>query len=99
LKGTSYVKLEPKLGKLPNDNRATLDKHLAQFGKDQKYSALLQLFADVCDLAAEGADCYVTFGAARDKQSLLMTVHQDGAKAYLGAVSLVGLADEAQKVL
>jgi len=93
------MKLEPKVGKLPTDNREKLDKHLATFGKDQKYSALLQLFADIADLAASGVDCYATFGAARDKQSLLMTIHQDGARAYVGGFDLLGVVTEAEKLL
>jgi len=93
------MKLEPKKGALPTDNRAKLDKHLATFGKDQQYSALLQLLADIADIAASGSDCYCTFGAARDKQSLLMTIHQDGARAYVGGFDLLGIVAEAEKLL
>jgi len=92
-----------KLGKphatLAKDNRKTVDSKATEFGANQQYTGMLQLIADVCDLAAGGADVYLTMGAARDRNSLLLTVTQDGAKAYLSGFSLLELAKAAETLL
>jgi len=92
-----------KLGKphaaLAKDNRKTVERVSTNFGQAQDYTGLLQLIGDVCDAAASGADCYLTLGASRDKQSLLLTITQDGAKAYLSEFSLLGLAKVAETLL
>jgi hypothetical protein len=93
------VKLGKKSDKLPTTNRKDLDEVVKSFGSNQVFTPLLQLMADVCDSAANGSDCYITLGASRDKQSLLMTITQDGAKAYLSEFTLRGLSAAAETLL
>jgi len=93
------VKLPSGSGPLPSDNRAQLEKHSAQFGKDQRYTALLAVIADICDIAAAGGDAYLVIGTNRAKTELLLTVHQDGVKGYLSAIELVGLSVACESLL
>jgi len=92
-------KLDRPTSKLAADNRSRIDAHVKTFGKDQTYTPLLQLLADVLDASAAGADWYCTIGCNRDRSALLLTVHQDGVKGYLSGLSLAELATACESVL
>lgn len=93
------MKLDSKTDVLECQNREHVDAASKTFGKDQTFTPLLQLIADVCDTAGKGSDCYMVIGTNRAKDALLITITQDRAKGYLSALDLAGLSEAAKSVL
>jgi len=93
------VKLDSKLDKLDASNRSYVDNRASNFGKDQTFTPLLQLLADVLDSAASGSDCYAVIGTNRDKSALLLSIKQDGKTGYLSAATIWELSEACKTVL
>jgi len=93
------LKLEGTNGKLPNNNRTTVEDVAKSFGKNVDYLDILRVIADVLDFAVDGHDSYLTIGTNKGKDNCLMTIKQDGHAAYVSALDLRGLSEACRTVL
>lgn len=85
------VKLKTKTQSLQTKNRADFEANIKMLGPDAEYTAMLQVIADVLDLAAQGQDAFVTIGSTRDKSSVTFTIAVEGERNTYYDVDLLGL--------
>lgn len=93
------MKLEKSNVSLDADNLQSAKELLIKQKNPSQYQGLLCVIADVLDTAISGSNCYLIIGLTRDRNALLLTVHQDGAKAFAGGLRLTELSREAEKLL
>ena len=93
------LKLDKSSGSLDANNRSHVEAVCKTFGKDQSFTDLLRVVADVIDYAVSGHDSYLTIGTNKANDALLLTIKQDGHRAYVSALDLAGLSEACKSVL
>ena len=83
---------------LPDNNEATIiELSNEQLGMAAR--PLLMLLAQCCDMAAKEGSCWISLGATRKLDSLVLTVHQPEGPLSLYANDLGGILTSASSLL
>lgn len=93
------MKLEKSVGPIEAKNLKHYQEALKAGNADTTYQGVVALLADIADNALAGHDCYITFGASRDKTGLLLTVTYDGTKAYASERDLAKVSGLCERFL
>jgi hypothetical protein len=93
------VKLNAKTLSLAGGNVEITTTLCREHGKEQTFTPLLLLIADVLDSAGSGQDCYMVIGTNKDKSSLLLTVTQDRVKGWVSGLDIAGLSEACKSLL
>jgi len=93
------LKLDNSSEKLASNNRIHVESVIKTFGKDQAFTDFLRVIADVLDYACDGHDSYLTLGTNKANDAILLTIKQEGKRAYVSALDLAGLSEACKSVL
>jgi len=92
------VKLNTQSAQLTTKNLQDVMTSIKAADSHLRYHGLLMLVADVLDTAASGEDCYMTIGATRKRDALVVTVKQGNQSAYAAGVDFLELSEACESL-